>query len=121
MVKYFLDTYAIMEIVNGNKNYEKYLDAELFTSIINLYELYYNLLKEKGKETAYSYFYQFKGFLIKYTDEEIFKASEFKLLNRRKNISYTDALGYAIALVNNMKFLTGDREFEDIQNVEFAK
>jgi len=120
-MRYFLDTYAMVEIINGNKNYFKYLNDELFTSIINLYELYYNLLKEKGKEIAKSYFMQYKDFIVKYTDEDIFEASEFKLKNRKNNISYADALGYSISLSNNMIFLTGDKEFKGLHNVEFVK
>lgn len=120
-MRYFLDTYALVEMIKGNEKYELYKNEELCTCIFNLYELYFNLLREKGKEIAQKYFFQFKEILIKFTDEEIFRASEFKLKFIKNNISYTDAIGYSIALENNMKFLTGDKEFRDMQNVEFVK
>lgn len=34
-MKFFLDTYALIEIAEGNKNYEKYLDSEIITFKIN--------------------------------------------------------------------------------------
>ena len=64
MVKYFLDTYALIEMIKGNKNYSFYSKAELFTSIFNLYELYYNLLREEGEEIARNYFSKFKSYKI---------------------------------------------------------
>lgn len=120
-MRYFLDTYAIIEIINGNKNYVPYLDHELSTSIHNLYELYYHLLKEEGLEIAKEFFIQYKQFVIEYTDEDIFRASEFKLSSKKRHVSYTDALGYSIALGNGMKFLTGDKEFKRVPGVEFVK
>ena len=121
MSGYFLDTYAIVEIIKGNQAYKKYLDSELFTSILNLYELYFNILKELDKEKAQEYFFQFYDFLIPIKNKHIFDASEFKLKRFKFNISYTDALGYAIAQEEGMKFLTGDIKFRGIKNIEFVK
>ena len=120
-MKYFLDTYAMVEIIKGNKNYAKYLDEVFFTNILNLYELYYTLLKDYSKEEAMRYFLHFRGFVIGISDGYIFKASEFRLENKKTDISYADCLGYIMALENNMKFLTGDKEFRDKVNVEFVK
>jgi predicted nucleic acid-binding protein len=36
------------------------------------------------------------------------------------NISYADALGYYLAQKANVKFLTGDKYFKDLQGVEFV-
>lgn len=120
-MKYFLDTYAIVEIIRGNPNYKKLIDSEFFTSIFNLYELFYILLRDYGEETAGKYYYQFYEFVIDLKDEYIFHASKFKLENKKLSISYTDALGYIIAQENSMKFLTGDKEFKTMSNVEFVK
>ena len=46
MTGYFMDTYALIEITKGNKNYEKFIDMPLSTSVLNLYELYYILLRD---------------------------------------------------------------------------
>ena len=120
-MKYFLDTYALVEIVKGNKSYKKYTEEELYTSMFNLYELYYNLLRDYGEEKAKEMFYKFYSLIIQIKNDWVFLAARFKLENKKFNISYTDALGYIIAKENNMKFLTGDKEFKDIENVEFVK
>ena len=48
----FLDTYAIIELIKGNKAYSKYLD---FTPVINdfvLAELHYCLLRDYGEKSG---------------------------------------------------------------------
>ena len=37
------------------------------------------------------------------------------------NLSYVDYIGYILAKQRNVKFLTGDKEFENMDNVEFVK
>ena len=41
--------------------------------------------------------------------------------NKKKDLSYIDALGYNMALKNKIPFLTGDKEFKDLPNVIFVK
>ena len=121
MVRVFLDTFAIMEIIKGNESYAKHLDSELFTSLLNLYEMYYNLLKVMDEKESKDKFFQFKQFLTPINDSHIFLASEFRRKSARLKLSYVDALGYSIAKEEGMKFLTGDRAFEGLDNVEFVK
>ena len=45
----------------------------------------------------------------------------FRLLNKKRKLSYVDCLGYILAGMNGAKFLTGDNQFKDLQNVEFVK
>ena len=120
VVKYFLDTYALVEIVRGNPLYKKFVDKALYTSLPNLYELYYNYLKDYGKEAAKDVFYRFFDYIVFIKTEHIFKASAFRLDHKNKDISYVDALGYAIAKVEDMKFVTGDKAFKGMKNVEFV-
>ena len=120
-MNYFFDTYALIEIIKGNINYRKYLDSEIFTSIFNLYELYFIILKEFNEQTAKKFFYEFKDKVLEINEEHIFDASEIKLKNIKKRLSYADCLGYALSLNCGMKFLTGDKEFENFNNVEFVK
>lgn len=120
-VKFFCDTYALVELIKGNKAYAPYVYAELYTTLYNLYELYYNILDDFGEEIAKRYFYEFQSYTIEIIDTYIFQAASFKLKCKGKNISYVDALGYSIALQERMKFLTGDKEFKDMDSVEFVK
>jgi predicted nucleic acid-binding protein len=121
MTSYFLDTYALIEITKGKKSFEKYLDYELKTSLFNLYELHYILLRDYGREKAKHYFLQFKDLLIEISDKDIFFGSEFRLGNRKMRFSYTDALGNAIAMKRGFVFLTGDRAFSGFKNVELVR
>ena len=120
-VKFFCDTYALVEIVKGNNAYARFMAEELHTSLLNLYELYHNLLRDYDEETAREYFYQFSSLLTPIMDQHIFAGAGFKRRNAKRNISYTDALGYAMAQQEGMQFLTGDKEFEHEENVEFVK
>jgi predicted nucleic acid-binding protein len=111
----------MVEIVKENKAYENYLHEEFYTTIFHLYELYYNILKSYDEETAREIFYQFQEFLIEVENEAVFEASRLKLEKNKSSLSYADALGYVISLQNNMKFLTGDKAFFNVENVEFVK
>ena len=121
VVTYFLDTYAIVEIIKGNPLFTQYLSERLFTSIFNLYELYVNILKADSEENAKREYFRFLEFVIPIKHEQIFRAGKFKMLHLKKSISYTDSLGYAIAEIEHLKFLTGDKEFKNFENVEFVK
>ena len=52
MVKYFADTYAIIEILRGNEKYKPYIPLSLATTDFNLLELSYALVRDYGKEKA---------------------------------------------------------------------
>ena len=46
---------------------------------------------------------------------------QFRLQWKDRGVSITDCVSYIIAKKLGINFLTGDREFEDIENVEFIK
>ena len=119
MTRYFFDTYALIEIVKSNQNFSKYFDELVTTSILNLIELYYCVLRDFGEEKAKQAFYSFSGCAIEITDQTIFESMKKKLKN--KNLSYADCIGYTLAFQNNLKFLTGDKEFQNLDGVEFVK
>ena len=120
---YFLDTYAIIEFVNGNKNYVKYFKHKNITTKLCLMELYYKYLRELGKKWAEKVYTKFLVFVVEFDDDTMKEAMEFRLKMRRngKKFSYTDAIGYIVAKKNKVKFLTGDREFRNLPNVKFVK
>ena len=119
--KYFFDSYAFFEIIKGNKNYSNYINVSIVTTKLNLMELYYWLLRRTGKETAEKYYQKFLPFCCEITDEIIKSACEFRLMHKEKELSYVDCIGYILARKMRIKFLTGDKEFENIDNVEYAK
>jgi predicted nucleic acid-binding protein len=120
---YFLDTYAIIEFVNGNKKYVKYFKHNNITTKFCLMELYYKYLRDLGKKWAEKVYTKFLTFVVDFDDATIKEAMGFRLKMRMKGkkFSYTDAIGYIIARKMKVKFLTGDKEFRGLKNVKFVK
>ena len=116
---YFFDTYAFFEILRGNPKYTPYLECRIITTIFNLAELNYNLKKEKDKKIVDEYTDKYSKFIVDVSMEDIKRAMDFKMLN--KHLSIPDAIGYTIAKKYNVKFLTGDNDFEGMENVEFVR
>ena len=52
------------------------------------------------------------------TDDIIRDAMVFRQKHKRRDISYTDAIGYAFARAHHLLFLTGDKAFKDIPGVK---
>lgn len=115
----FLDTYAIFEIINGNPNYKHIGEFELVTTVFNLAEFNYNLKKEKDKKLVDDYTEKFFDLVIDVTLSDIQDAMDLKTMKRK--LSIPDAIGYTVAKRLNVKFLTGDSDFEGMENVEFVK
>ena len=118
---YFLDTYALIEILNKNKNYEPYRKGSFITTRFNLMELHYYLLRNTGKGDADFYYDYFLRIIVDISDKIIKQANEFKLINKKRKLSYVDCIGYTVSGMNGAKFLTGDKQFKDMENVEFVK
>lgn len=125
MADFFADTYAIIEILKGNENYKPYADLKLVTTEFNLLELSYALVRDYGKSKALEILSDVRDSLeiVGVKDEDFVNASELRLESKRKgrNLSLVDCLGYVVAKRLNVKFLTGDEEFKDLENVEFVK
>lgn len=125
MGKYFLDTYALMEYLAGNKSYQKYFssDNQQKTTILNLMELYFHVLQDAGEDSAENSYTEFRQFTVPLADDDVKNAMKFRLRSRSKHldISYTDAVGYTVARSLGLKFLTGDEAFRSLDNVEFVK
>ncbi|MFO8016804.1 MAG: PIN domain-containing protein [Candidatus Woesearchaeota archaeon] len=120
-MKYFLDTYALVEITKGNRNFENYLDSDAVTFHLNLAELYSSVLSDFDRKTADYFFRIFSRLAIDMPPDIIPKAIQFRKKHNKKNLSYADCLGYIFALENNRRFLTGDKEFRNMENVEFVR
>ena len=119
---YFFDPYAFYEIIKGNTDYKKYSSGiAIVTTKLNLMELYYGLLLKFNKNTADKYYDELLKYSVDIDDETIKQAMIFRVLHKLKNLSYVDCVGYIMAKQRNIKFLTGDKEFKNLGNVEFIK
>lgn len=120
----FFDTYAFYELIAENVNYRPYAKGfSIITTKLNLMELHYGLLVKYGKVVADTYYYELVKFAVSVNDEVIIEANEFRASMRKKglSLSYIDCIGYTLAKSLNTKFLTGDKEFADLGNVEYVK
>jgi len=120
-VNYFFDTYAIIEILKQNENYGLYKGKDVTLTIFNLAELYYSSLNDYGEVKANIIYEEYKKTVVEVDDDTFKEAIRFRKEHKKKDLSYTDCIGYIYAKRNNLKFLTGDKEFENMDNVEFVK
>lgn len=118
---YFFDSYAVIELSESSQPYEKYKEFEIVTSVLNIGEIYQTILMKKGKEAADNWFEKTNFKLLEITPEIIIEAVSFRHSNKKNDFSLPDAVGYKLSLKHNLKFLTGDRQFENLENVEFVK
>ena len=123
---YFFDTYALHEIEEGGENYLKFSnEVGIVTTTLNLMELYYSYFVKRGLAAAEMTFNHFRPFCIDINDKTLKDAAvmraQLKAKSKKSNVSYIDCLGYVIAQQLKIKFLTGDREFEGLDNVEFVR
>ncbi len=119
---YFFDSYAFFEILKGNPDYEKYNEGiSIITTRLNLMELHYWLTLQKGEETADSYYDLFEKHTIGFDSTAIKEASKFRARHKKLKLSYIDCIGYIMAKTRDMKFLTGDKGFIGMENVEYVK
>ena len=119
---FFFDSYALIEIYEKNPNYEKYAKANVVTSYLQVYEVYYILIKNGYTKEDIKDFFTFLQNLCTDLDFQwIPKSVDFRKDYKKRDLSYTDCLGYIIAKDLGIRFLTGDKEFKDLPNVEFVK
>ncbi len=119
-VKY-LDTYALYEISQGNNNYLKYFDEDFVINELTLVEFYGVIFRQYDEKTADYWFKKLLPYKKLVPLEILIKAIKFRITNSNKNISFFDSVGYIFALENNGLFVTGDKEFEKLKDVEFVK
>ncbi len=120
-MKKCLDTYALAEIAKGNKEFSAYLLGEFVITELTLVEFYAVLLREDGEKTAEYWFKRLDAYAVSVSRQVFKEAVVFRYQHRKQNISFFDAVGYVYASRNNLPFVTGDKEFETLSNVEFRK
>lgn len=114
----FFDTYAIFEIIRAGQNYENFRFRNGVTTIFNLAELNF-ALKREGNRQADSITKNYEQCVVDVYLEDVLKAMDLREANRE--LSTPDAIGYTVAKRLGIKFLTGDKEFRGMENVEFVK
>ncbi len=118
----FYDTYALYAIATGEESYAEFVKGhKIITTLMNVYELYYTLLKDKNEVLAEQFFNKLSDCCIKLNKEIIKKAAKFRFDNIKKKFSYIGCLGYIVAKERKIEFLTGDGAFKGMADVNFVK
>lgn len=120
-IKRCLDTYALVEIANGNPAFVSYLNKEFVITDLTLAEFYAVLLREYNEKTADYWHKKLEHYSVTADKTVLIEAIKFRYEHRKSKISLFDAVGYIFSLRNGYIFVTGDKEFEDFKNVEFKK
>ncbi len=94
---YFFDTYAIIEIIKGNPDYDKYTFAKIITSFLNIIELHYILLKEWNNDFANEMAAKYSKYVAPITLMDIEEGNKFRL----KNVKNHRSIDRWHALLNN--------------------
>ena len=120
---FVFDTYALIELIEGNPVYLKYANAKMVINEFIFAELCYAGIKryrdypteaEQKSRSA-------MGSISAVSPEEIMKAMKFRFSNRKKELSTTDCVSYIQAQQLGILFLTGDGAFEGLPGVEFGR
>lgn len=114
---FFLDTNALIEIVAKNPNFKQFLEDEMLTSALNIGEMYYYFIRNKGEIFADRWHKFFLSIAVDVKLDTIIGAMKFRYENKSRSFSYIDCIAYNQALENNAVFLTTDKAFAGLPNV----
>jgi predicted nucleic acid-binding protein len=120
----FADSFAFVAYLQGNPRYVRIFERKtLCTSALNILELYATLLRRLGRAEARASSVPFLSLVVSGAADVALVAGEFRQLMRarRRDCSYIDAWGYAMAQEIGIPFLTGDPSFKSVENVEFVR
>lgn len=118
---FFFDSYAFFEIIKENKNYFPYLNCEIVTTKLNIFELFHGFMKDKNEEIAKVSLEEYYLFAVDFGSDVIAEAAKMKARLNIRKLSMADCIGYCLSKQLGIKFLTGDEQFKDLDNVEFVK
>lgn len=90
-------------------------DEQTLMSSVNLGEVYYSILRDRGQDAANHVLHYIENSQIEIifpTMEQTIQAAKFK---SGGGLSYADCYAAALALEHGISVITGDREFEIVE------
>jgi len=120
---YVLDSYALIahfEDDAGGEKVRKILRAahegktRLYLSVINLGEIYYNIVRERGVEKADETMFMIKQLPIGIIDVDKVITLEAAGLKAQYPIAYADCFAAALGILKKARVVTGDPEFKKV-------
>ena len=91
-------------------------DNYLLMTSVNFGEVYYIILRECGQEKAHEIEKIIRTLPIDIIDVDLNLAREAARFKATKKISYADCFAAALAKIRRGELVTGDREFEFLEN-----
>jgi predicted nucleic acid-binding protein len=124
MSSYFADSYALIEMLKGNENYRSFESERLITTEFNICEAGFAICRNYPTKASPVLKTVRKMVTLQATREEDYcsgAARRKEASGQGKKLSTIDCVGYSVANRLNIPFLTGDREFADMDNVQFVR
>ena len=124
MSSFFADSYALIEMLKGNENYRSYQSEQLIATEFNICEVGFAVCREYPADAPRVLRTVRKMVAIQETLNEDYCAGAVRrkeASGQGKKLSTIDCVGYSVANRLNIPFLTGDREFADMDNVCFVR
>ena len=118
---YCLDTYALVEIGEGNPRFSFLLNEDYVIADIALAEFYGVLLRGKGLAVADAWKQRYEPYCVALSFSSLIEAVKFRFANKHLGLSFFDAVGYAFSQENGYTFVTGDQAFKGMKGVKFVK
>ncbi|QUL99158.1 MAG: type II toxin-antitoxin system VapC family toxin [Candidatus Fermentithermobacillus carboniphilus] len=119
--KYVLDAHSLLAFLEAEKGGEKVKDLlessgnRVYISAVNLGEVYYIVLRERGKDAAELMLTEFRqAARISVVDATWERAREAGRLKGCGGISYADCFAAALAEEKGAWLVTGDPEFKRV-------
>lgn len=119
-LRYFFDTHAMIEVSKGTESYAPFRDRPVFAHQSNIYEFIHKRLRDSREHEVRDIVRRMAPNLLEAETDDLFAASRFRMENVSSRLSYVDALGYVLAKKHALRFLTGDRAFKGMENVEYV-
>lgn len=116
-----LDTYALIEIIKENPKFAHYLNVDFVVADTTLAEFYWILLREYGAEAAEYWYRKLEQYTVAAELTLLIEAMAFRF-EHRKQIFHSSTLQVtSLRLKHGYPLVTGDKEFENFEGVEFRK
>ena len=119
-VTYFFDSHAIVGMIKLDPQYKPFEQCEFFITQFNLAEVVYTVLRLFGEERAKYICSRLRDSVAEVTDADLLNAMKLRYELKQRDLSYADAIGYAVAQRLRIKILTGDKGFTGLPGVELV-
>ena len=120
-IEYVLDSFAFLahleneergvEVTNILKDAWESQDIILYASVINIGEVYYITMRERGVEKAEEVFSLIKRLPIQIIEADIDLTLKASKLKAKYPVAYADCFAASLAIEKDASVITGDPEF----------